>query len=219
MVRVNQDLGLHKDVLFYLAVSYSSPSRFMSIYEQLALLTSREFESMLEIGVGSGVLQFLARRLGKRVSTFDHNEKLESDFRGSLVDRLPFEDDQFDVVAAFEVLEHLPLKHLPSILTELSRVCRDRILISVPNRNWFFRISLSTNYFTLNRVISIRRMLKIWEPVNDLNPQKDMHYWHLGDRGVSQGSVCKTIVESGLVVERVLRSAHNPNHHFFVLRC
>jgi hypothetical protein len=49
------------------------------------------------------------------------------------VDRLPFEDCSFDLVTCFEVLEHLPDTSFDLALTELQRVSRRYILVSVPN--------------------------------------------------------------------------------------
>jgi SAM-dependent methyltransferase len=45
--------------------------------------------------------------------------------------RLPFEDAQFDVAIAVEVIEHII--DLDAFLAELARVTRSRLLLSVPN--------------------------------------------------------------------------------------
>ena len=210
---------LYQDPAYYLDEEYITPARLLSLFEQMNLLTSIEdVSSLLEIGVGSGAFQFLARRLGKEVRTLDHNERLEPDFVGSLLDPLPLEDDQFDLVVAFEVFEHLPLSHLSGVLVELSRVARKYILFSVPDRNWYFRISIGTNYFRLNKLLSCRRLLKVWNTVDELHPGKDLHYWHIGDRGVSRKSIVTICQDSGLIVEEAFRSVHNPSHHFFLLR-
>jgi SAM-dependent methyltransferase len=44
---------------------------------------------------------------------------------------LPFADESFDTVTAFEVLEHLPLPH--RALQEIYRVCRKNVIITVPD--------------------------------------------------------------------------------------
>ena len=55
---------------------------------------------------------------------------------GSVVD-LPFPDRSFDVVSCFEVLEHLP-DDLPRIaLSELGRVARQAVVLSVPHEPLF----------------------------------------------------------------------------------
>ena len=47
------------------------------------------------------------------------------------VSRLPFEDSEFDLCCAFDVLEHLEKFHL--INNELLRVAKQYVLISLPN--------------------------------------------------------------------------------------
>jgi SAM-dependent methyltransferase len=49
-------------------------------------------------------------------------------------DGLPFPDGAFDVVSAFEVIEHLPVGIFEATLAELARVSRDVVVITVPNQ-------------------------------------------------------------------------------------
>lgn len=208
-----------QDPTFYFNREYVSPARFLSFYEQLRMLVALEIESLLEVGIGNGIFQFLAKQLGKDVRTFDHNAKLKPDCLGSILDPLPFDDNSFDAATAFEVFEHFPLSLLQPVLQELSRVCTRYVLFSVPNRDWYVRASLSTNYFRLSKILTIRRFLKVWEPRKDYDPHRDMHYWHIGDRGVSSDSIRAICESAELTVEKDYRSIHNPNHHFFLLRC
>jgi len=55
---------------------------------------------------------------------------------GSVVD-LPFADRSFDVVGCFEVLEHLPGDLPRRALTELARVARQAVVLSVPHEPMF----------------------------------------------------------------------------------
>ena len=48
------------------------------------------------------------------------------------VTELPFEDRSFDVVTCMEVLEHLPPDLLDPALSELRRICRGQLLMTVP---------------------------------------------------------------------------------------
>ncbi len=47
--------------------------------------------------------------------------------------QLPFADRSFDMVMATEILEHLPIALYPLVLSELARVARRYLLITVPN--------------------------------------------------------------------------------------
>ena len=81
--------------------------------------------------------------------------------QGSVVD-LPYEDESFDTVTSFEVLEHVP--NTVEILKGFHRVARKNIIISVPNcdipqgmqdsRLTFFHYTDDThcNFFTLDTI-------------------------------------------------------------------
>jgi SAM-dependent methyltransferase len=100
-------------------------------------------ESLLDVGCGEGVLTCeWAERLGdRRVVGIDLDDpKLRAEweararpnleFRAEEATRLSFPDDEFDVAAAIEVLEHVPEPE--ATLSEMARVARRWLLVSVP---------------------------------------------------------------------------------------
>ena len=52
---------------------------------------------------------------------------------GDLLERLPFPDTSFDLVSAFETLEHLPPEAVPGALAELRRVARRFVVATIPS--------------------------------------------------------------------------------------
>jgi 2-polyprenyl-3-methyl-5-hydroxy-6-metoxy-1,4-benzoquinol methylase len=99
--------------------------------------------SMLDVGCGEGVLTVeWAERLGDgRVVGIDlddpklraewaKRERPNLEFRAEEATRLSFADDEFDLAAAIEVLEHVPEPE--ATLAEMARVARGHLLVSVP---------------------------------------------------------------------------------------
>jgi 2-polyprenyl-3-methyl-5-hydroxy-6-metoxy-1,4-benzoquinol methylase len=101
--------------------------------------------SVLDVGCGEGVLtEQWARRLapGPVVGVDLEDPKLEAEwsarsgpenleFRAMRVERLDFADDQFDLVAATEVLEHVDAPE--AAVAEMARVAGRWLLVSVPH--------------------------------------------------------------------------------------
>ncbi|MGI8674602.1 MAG: class I SAM-dependent methyltransferase [Thermoleophilaceae bacterium] len=100
-------------------------------------------ESVLDVGCGEGVLTHeWAERLGdRRIVGIDlEDAKLRDEWgkrrRSNLEYRveeatsLSFADDEFDLAAAIEVLEHVPEPE--ATVAEMARVARRHVLVSVP---------------------------------------------------------------------------------------
>jgi ubiquinone/menaquinone biosynthesis C-methylase UbiE len=100
-------------------------------------------ESVLDVGCGEGVLTARwAQQLGSRpvVGIDLEDQKLQAEwqrrrrqnlqFRVVRAEELPFGDDEFDLVAAIEALEHVP--EVEGTLAQMARVARRHLLVSVP---------------------------------------------------------------------------------------
>jgi 2-polyprenyl-3-methyl-5-hydroxy-6-metoxy-1,4-benzoquinol methylase len=58
-----------------------------------------------------------------------------------LENRLPMEDESFDVAVALDVVEHVETAH--QLVSELLRVARKKVIVSLPNMyHWKFRINV-----------------------------------------------------------------------------
>lgn len=120
--------------------------RLMSRFERTLdeLFWQAAPESILDVGCGEGVLtsKWAERLESGRVVGIDlEDPKLAAEWaarrRGNLEFRtveatqLPFADNEFDLAAAIEVLEHVPQPE--QTVAEMARVARRHLLVSVPH--------------------------------------------------------------------------------------
>ena len=111
-------------------------------------------ESLLDVGCGEGVLtaQWAERVCSGRVLGIDlEDPKLEAEwvkrrrpnleFRAEEATSLGFADDEFDLSAAIEVLEHVPEPE--ATLAEMARVARRWLLVSVPREPLWRALNLA----------------------------------------------------------------------------
>ena len=99
--------------------------------------------SVLDVGCGEGVLtERWAGRLGDRpvvgvdldeaalAAEWSSRRRPNLEFRALQGPTLPFANDEFDLVCAIEVLEHVP--DPGELLAEMARVARGHLLVSAP---------------------------------------------------------------------------------------
>lgn len=91
--------------------------------------------NVLDVGCGNGsyVYRFMREKniLGVDYQSFDSWKHAPEHFSISDALNINFNDGSFDTVLAFEVLEHI--KDYDAALKEMYRVCRNNIIVTVPN--------------------------------------------------------------------------------------
>ena len=114
-------------------LEYNNQTRFISYSVQLKEILTLKPKSVLEIGVWYKVLGSMLKSfpdIDYKTLDIDENNKL--DIVGS-VTNIALEDKQFDIVCAFQVLEHLPFDLFETSLTEMMRVANKGVIISLPH--------------------------------------------------------------------------------------
>src|SRR3990172_4170505 len=112
---------------------YAFEGRFVSYYHQLREVLALDLNSVLEVGVGDRVFgSFIQNNTAVAYTSVDVADDLKPDVVGSVL-KLPFADKSFDVVCAFEVLEHIPFTEFDTALAELCRVARAHVVVSLPH--------------------------------------------------------------------------------------
>lgn len=171
----------------YASEEYRDADREASYRTQERLLSDRG--PVLEIGIGPGVVAERLRDRGVEVVTADLDPRLDPDVAAS-VTSLPFADDAVRTVAAFEVLEHLPVEVLPAAVAELARVASERVVVSVPEKADKLRTWISLNLlgrewddpehrWELGLFVSKRELLSLFDRVGlGLSAFDGSHDWH-----------------------------------------
>lgn len=166
--------------------------------------------SVLEIGPGSGHTTWLLRSWGYSVTTLDFEPANRPTVVGTVTD-LPFADGSFDTVLAAEVLEHLPFEQFDRCLSELARVARKSVVVSLPAPF----VGLAA-LFNLPRLKP--RSLHLGVPYLVKHRFNGEHYWELGKVGFSLGRIKQHIKASGLDLVRAFRPSASLYCYFFVTR-
>lgn len=197
----------------YFRPQYDHRYRFLCYWHQINDIWSLSPDKVLEIGIGNAFLSNYLKERGVNVVTFDLDAYLRPDCAGNLL-QTPFLDGAFDVVACYEVLEHLPFELLPTALSELARISRRYITFSVPNQTPAYRINIQ-----LPRVGEIIKKLLVIPRLNPLKHEFDgQHYWEMGKADYPEQRIRNTLAEAGFEIIKSYRLYEEPKYHFFVLR-
>lgn len=194
----------------YWSSGYNSKERFYSYWNQIEEIMALRPEKVLEIGIGSG---FLSRYLKERniaVTGLDFDENLHPDVVGSVLE-IPFPDNTFDVVACFEVLEHLPFEKFTVGLSEILRVSKKHAVISVPEVSKIMRLSLQISR------IQIKKIIPLPYP-KEQHVFDGEHYWEIGKAGYSLVRILDEVRKSGCAIEKTFRPFESPYNRFLVLK-
>jgi SAM-dependent methyltransferase len=111
-----------------------------SFWHQVDEVLDAGAHNALEVGPGNGQVTAWLTRYGVETTTLDVDPAVGADVLGS-VTSIPLADDTFDAVLCAEVLEHLPFEQAVPALTELGRVARKRVIMSVPDLRPFAGIA------------------------------------------------------------------------------
>jgi SAM-dependent methyltransferase len=191
--------------------AYDHKDRWLSYFYQIDLVKRSGAQSILEVGPGNGTVSAYLARQGMQMTTVDIDPALKPDFVASVV-ALPFDDARFDAVMACEVLEHLPFESFTMALTELARVSKRDILISLPDIRRT-ALYLAAKIPCLPGFSFRLRLMRRKEHHFD-----GEHYWEIGARGFNLRKVREAISAAGLECQDEFVATDAPFYHFFILR-
>jgi hypothetical protein len=202
-------LGKQVDKAHYRLGSYLSKSRWISLWHQLDEIQRLTPESVLEIGPGPGLLKMAAQALGIRIETLDYDPELKPDYVGSLA-ALPFHDGAYDVVCAFQVLEHVPYDHSLQGFAEMARVARRQVVISLPDAREVWRYVIHLPGRPAFEFLLPKPRLRA--PENRFNGE---HHWELNKAGYPLSRVLDDFARI-MPLSHTYRVPEMPYHRFMV---
>jgi SAM-dependent methyltransferase len=154
--------------------SYDNKWRWMSYWYQIRTALAVSPRSVLEIGSGTGTFRAYLQARGIDVRSADIDDSRQPDYVAdvSRLDQTLPPGVTFDLVAACQVLEHLPYDRFEPALEGIAKRADPYALITLPYRGWRFTAALGFNNW--NFVVGGR--LPKFRPLK-FNGQ---HYWELG---------------------------------------
>ncbi len=188
---------------------YSYPDRWASYFYQLREVLSTNPHSILEVGVGDKVFgNFIKDNTSVSYTSLDIASDLGPDIIAPITNT-GLQDNSFDVVCAFEVLEHIPFDQFEVAIRELCRVSKKRVIISIPHFGPAFQLLLK-----IPLIPKIQFAFKFFFPkTHHFNGQ---HYWEIGKKGYSAQKIIEIIGGCGTIVNHFV-PFENQYHHFFVI--
>lgn len=191
--------------------TYVHFDRWASIWHQSNAVLSYRPESVLEVGGGKGYLKHLLSSEDIPVTSMDIDPDLNPDILGGITD-IPCKDGQFDVACAFEVLEHLPYTEFLNGISELLRVSRRGIAISIPDKRKAFPYLI-----TIPGIAHYKFLLP--KPLPRKSHEFDgEHYWECNSKQTPLKKILRDLDTLPGVTYNQYLCVDFPYHRFFIIR-
>jgi ubiquinone/menaquinone biosynthesis C-methylase UbiE len=194
----------------YLTQRYNHKARWLSYWYQIDAVLGFRPSSILEVGIGSGMVRDYLRKCGAAVTTLDIDPDVNPDVVGSVLS-MPLGDGEFDCVLAAEILEHLPFEDFPAGLREIRRVSRRSAVVSLPDA----RRTLCNASLKIPFLPALRCFAQV--PTFRQHVFNGQHYWELGKRGYGIRTIEAIMRRSGWRIRSSFTPADVTTKRFFLL--
>ncbi len=197
------------------SMDYVCGDRIHSFAHQLLQVLRLEPTSVLEIGVGAGIVTSVLRQLGISVTTMDIERSVEPDIVASVMD-MPIDDGGFDVGLCCQVLEHMRFEMFGDALAELHRVVRRALVLSLPDVTRYLELSCYLPLLGRRQLAcGLPRIRRRKMPASRLEEMG--HYWEIGFDGYPLRKVLAEAQSAGWRCRNTWRVPELPWHRFFLL--
>lgn len=196
----------------YFNIAYDSKERFCSYWHQINEIFELAPSKLLEVGIGNGFVSKYLRKKGANIVTLDIVYDLMPDVVGTILE-IPFKENSFEVVACFEVLEHLPYRQFKCALKKLAQVSNKYLIISLPDVTPVYRLNIE-----LPKIKPIKKLIKHPFPRPAKHILDDSHHWEIGHRGYPLKRIKTDIMTSDFEIIKTYRTFDFYYHRFFLLK-
>jgi len=198
------------DKSHYRFSKYVHKKRWLSMWHQVDEVLALQPGSLLEFGPGPGIFKLLATHIGISVETVDLDPELNPDHVAS-ADDLPFDDNTYDCVCAFQMLEHLPYEQALQAFREMTRVAKRHVVLSLPDaqRKWVYSFHIPK---VGQKIIHIPRPRKKI-PVHEFDGE---HYWEINKKGYPLQKILDDFSQQNITLLNTYRVPEYPYHRFLV---
>lgn len=190
---------------------YMSRARWQSLWHQLDEVLRLQPTRVLEVGPGPGIFKSLAKLAGLSVETLDIDPELNPDHVGS-VTAIPLPDHSYDVVCAFQILEHLPYEQSLLAFREMTRVSRRHLVISLPDAKAVWRYTIQIPKLGVFDCLVPKPFAKVQPHTFD-----GEHYWEINKEDYYLKKISRDLSEYASMI-KTYRVTGNPYHRFFVFK-
>lgn len=201
---------------------------FFSIFHQAReAIVNPDISSMLEFGIGRGSTLALVKHFGVKHTGVDFNDELFKPDHVSTI--LNYEDNiKYDMVSAFQVLEHNPLFELKDHLIKMKSFSNKYVFISVPYSGRWMSFNFDFNLFpsrfgraSKSIVFTFPRLfLKKIRPIEEYLKREDKynpHWWEIGDKEFSKKDFHILVNSIDLEINKSFHNEFFPYHLFYLL--
>ena len=206
---MNYDKQVDKN--HYSFEQYFFPERWMSYYYQTKEIVNRnDIRAVLDVGPGTSFLHDVLKIHRSDISykALDVAQDVHPDYIGS-VTKIPLEDSSFDLISAFQVLEHIEYKDVETALLEMKRVSRKYVFISLPHFGPSFELLIKVPF--INRIRLAGKATHA--PTHVFNGQ---HYWEIGKKGYSVRKIRRLMQRHFNIIDEYV-PFENQYHRFYIM--